>query len=57
MLLMIMEHIFIVLVLSIFQKKSKNSFVLKILKQIFSEYKHMIQLYVDTFAMDLLTLC
>ena len=37
-----------------FQKESENSLEIKILQQIFIEYKHTIQKCVDTFALDLL---
>ena len=38
-----MQHNLIVLELNIFQKKLENSLEIKILQQIFIEYKHMIQ--------------
>ena len=44
----------IVLELSTFQKRLKNSFETNIWQQIFIEYKHMIQLCAHTFALDLL---
>ena len=48
---------FDVLVLSMFLKKLKSSLEIKTLKQIFLEYKQVIQYCVDTFALDSLILC
>ena len=50
---MIMWHIVIILVLKIFRKKFKSVLVKEILLQMFSEYKHMTQSYMDTFALYL----
>ena len=49
--------ILIHLILNIFQKKPKYLLVVKAFKQIYSDYKHMIQLCVVIFAVNLLTLC
>ena len=47
----------IVLVLSMFLKKSKDLLDIKTQKQTYLEYKQTIQQCVDTFVLDLLILC
>ena len=41
--MVIMSHILIALGLNIFKKKLKNSYEMKMLPQIFIEYKHTIE--------------
>ena len=51
------QFILIVLVLNIFLKKLINLLATMILKVIYLEYKHMIQLCADIFVYNLLIIC